>query len=107
MSYTLVSASNANVSIPAFPVGTQNPVTATFTVPNPGQSVDFTLRAASRVSAVLIRAQCGPSAAGGGAVSRLVPEASFWMPNQTAGVVDGLVSLVYYTFSREEAKPTE
>ena len=61
MSYTLVSASNANVTMPAFPAGTQNPVTATFTVPGPGP-VDFTVRAALRTSAVLIRAQCGTSA---------------------------------------------
>lgn len=56
---TLVSAANANVSIPSFPLRTIDPVTATFTVPNPGQPVDFTLRASSgRFVAVLIRAQC-------------------------------------------------
>jgi hypothetical protein len=59
MSYTVVSASNANVNIPAFPMGTTAPVTATFTVPNAGQPVDFTLRAANRINAVLIRARCG------------------------------------------------
>jgi len=56
--YTVVSATNANVTIPSFPRGTYNPVTATFTIPNPGQPVDFTLRASARQSAVLIRAQC-------------------------------------------------
>ncbi len=56
--YTLVSAINANVTIPPFSFGTYNPVTATFTIPNPGQPVDFTLRASARSNAVLIRAQC-------------------------------------------------
>lgn len=60
--YSVVSATNANVTVPGFTPGTFNPVTATFTVPNPGQPVDFTLRASSRINAVLIRAQC----AGGG-----------------------------------------
>jgi hypothetical protein len=55
---TVVSASNANVTIPPFPMGTFNPVMSTFTVPNPGQPVDFTIRASVRSRAVLIRAQC-------------------------------------------------
>ena len=61
-SLTLVSASNAVVTIPSFPPGTYNPVTATFTVPNSGQAVDFTLRASARLSSVLIRAQCSAGA---------------------------------------------
>jgi hypothetical protein len=56
--YSLVNATNANVNIPAFPPGTFNPVTATFTIPAAGQPVDFTLRASARSSAVMIRAQC-------------------------------------------------
>lgn len=56
--FTLVSATNANVAIPSFPFGTTGPVSATFTRPNAAQAVDFTLRASSRASAVLIRAQC-------------------------------------------------
>ena len=74
-SFTLVSATNAVVNIPAFPPGTYNPVTATFTRPNSGQAVDFTLRAASRLQAVLIRAQCSAGAApsGDGGVARLLP----------------------------------
>ncbi len=58
---TLVNASNANVSIPAFPLGTTAPVTTTFTRPNPALPLDFTIRAGSRVNAVLIRAQCPAS----------------------------------------------
>lgn len=57
--YTLVSAENADVTVPIFQTGTTAPVTATFTVPNPGQPVDFTLRASQRLNAVMIRAQCG------------------------------------------------
>lgn len=49
---------NANVSIPAFTLGTYNPVTVTFTTPNPNLAVDFTLRAASTFHAVFIRARC-------------------------------------------------
>ncbi|HMQ04014.1 MAG TPA: Ig-like domain repeat protein [Pyrinomonadaceae bacterium] len=55
---TLVNASNANVNIPMFPFGTTAPVITTFTRPNPALLVDFTLRAGSRINAVLIRAQC-------------------------------------------------
>ena len=49
---SVVSASNANVVVPSFPIGIVNPVTAGFTVPNPAQPVDFTLRATSRSRAV-------------------------------------------------------
>lgn len=59
---SVVSATNANVSVPAFPFGTTSPVTTTFTRPNAGQAVDFTIRASSRINAVLIRAQCSASA---------------------------------------------
>lgn len=60
---TVISSTNANISIPSIPPGTVTPVTATYTLPNPGQPVDFTLRASSRMNAVLIRAQCtgGPA----------------------------------------------
>lgn len=57
--YTLVSSGNADVTIPLFPLSTTGPVTATFTVPNAGSPVDFSLRASQRRTAVLIRAQCG------------------------------------------------
>ncbi len=58
-SFTVVSATNAIVTIPAFTPGTFAPVTATFTVINPSQPVDFTLRAASSFHAIFIRVQCG------------------------------------------------
>jgi hypothetical protein len=50
---------NAVVNIPAFTPGTYNPVTVTFTTPNPGFAVDFTLRAASQFHAANIRVRCG------------------------------------------------
>jgi hypothetical protein len=50
---------NAVVNIPAFTPGTFNPVVVTFSVINPTQPVDFTLRAASTFHAVFIRARCG------------------------------------------------
>jgi hypothetical protein len=85
-----VSASNANVNIPAFTFGTFNPATATFTVPSPGQAVDFTLRATTRFSGVLIRAQCSAPGFAANTRTSLVPDVSFWMPAQTAIGVDGL-----------------
>ena len=58
-SFTIVGVpSNATVNIPVFPAGTYNPITATFTVVDPNQPVDFTLRAASTYHAVFIRARC-------------------------------------------------
>jgi subtilisin-like proprotein convertase family protein len=58
-SLTLVGVPvNAVVNIPAFAPGTINPVTVTFTTPNPGQAVDFTLRAASTFHAAFIRVRC-------------------------------------------------
>jgi hypothetical protein len=107
--YTVVSASNANVTIPAFPFGTTAPVTATFTVPNPGQPVDFTLRAGARVNAVLIRAQCSAGAAERDADSvsqTIIPDVSFWLPTQTAPGIDGLLSLVFQ-LGRAEADREE
>ncbi len=55
---SVVSSMNAVVSIPAFPFGTFDPVNIVFALPNPGQPVDFTLRASARSNAVLIRAKC-------------------------------------------------
>lgn len=75
---TLVSSNNANVNIPAFSPGTFNPVTSTYTIPSPGQPVDFTLRASARSNAVLIRAQCS-----GGPVPTPTPTATP-TPNPTA-----------------------
>src|ERR1700730_9887491 len=57
-SFTVLSATNAVVTIPAFPPGTHNPVTASFTVINPNCPVDFTLRAASTYHAIFIHAVC-------------------------------------------------
>ncbi|MBA3572094.1 MAG: DUF3494 domain-containing protein, partial [Pyrinomonadaceae bacterium] len=57
-SFTVVSATNAVVSIPPFTPGTFDPITATFTVPNPNLPVDFTLRAASTFHAIFIRVRC-------------------------------------------------
>ncbi|MGI8898089.1 MAG: choice-of-anchor P family protein, partial [Pyrinomonadaceae bacterium] len=57
-SFTVVSSSNAVVNIPAFMPGTFNPVTATFTVIDPSQPVDFTLRAASLYHSIFIRVRC-------------------------------------------------
>lgn len=79
--FSLVEATNANVSIPAFTVGTTGAVTATFTVPNQGQAVDFTLRANTRFSGVFIRAQCGSSSRAEAAFGIHAPDVSFWLPN--------------------------
>jgi hypothetical protein len=93
---TVVSATNANVSIPSFPFGTYNPVTATFTRPNGGQATDFTLRASSRLNTILIRAQCSAGAvASRPAGARLVPRVDLWVPGQAAGGMDGILGLVY------------
>jgi len=59
LSFTVVNATNATVTIPAFASGTYNPVTATFTVNNPSLGYDFTLRAANQYHAIFIRVQCG------------------------------------------------
>ncbi len=61
--YSVVSATNAVISIPPFTVGTVNPVTATFTIPNGSLAVNFTLRASGRFGGVLILGQCtgGPA----------------------------------------------
>lgn len=81
--FTLISSSNAIVTIPPFQFGTTGPVTATFTRPNPGLPVDFTLRAASRPYAVTIRAQCGTAArAEEVALRSIVPDVSFWFEHQ-------------------------
>ncbi|MBA2750185.1 MAG: DUF5060 domain-containing protein, partial [Tatlockia sp.] len=58
-SFTLVSATNATVNIPAFVPGTYAPATATFTPINPALAVDYTLRAASTFHAANIRVRCG------------------------------------------------
>ena len=50
---------NVVVNIPPFTPGTFDPVTATFTVIDPSQPVDFTLRAASTFHAIFIRVRCG------------------------------------------------
>ncbi len=90
--FTVVSATNATVNIPTFPLGTFNPVTATFTVPNTSQPVDFTLRATTRFSGVLIQAQCGAAAASG--FSLRAPDMSFWLPNNATAGVESLLSFV-------------
>jgi hypothetical protein len=103
-SLTLVSSSNASVNIPAFPIGTFDPVTATFTVQNAGQPVDFTLRASARRQAVEIRAQCSAPSVARGAI---MPDVSFWLPAQAAGSLDGIVSLVRYALRPAELEVTE
>jgi len=58
-SFTVVGTpTNAVMIIPAFTPGTFDPVTATFTRPNPSQPVDFTLRAASLFHSIFIRVRC-------------------------------------------------
>jgi hypothetical protein len=61
LSFTVVNATNATVNTPAFPSGTYNPATATFTVNNPSLGYDFTLRAANQYHAIFIRVRCGNS----------------------------------------------
>jgi len=104
---TLVSATNAVVSIPAFPFGTFNPVTATFTRPNPSQPVDFTLRASARLNTVLIRAQCAAPVGPEGAMSRNLPDVGIWLPNQTAVGIDGLLSVFRYAVRPPESANEE
>ncbi len=58
-SFTVVSATNATVNIPAFTPGTFAPVVVTFTATNPNLAVDFTLRAASTFHAIFVRVRCG------------------------------------------------
>ena len=58
-SFTVVSATNATVNIPAFAPGTYNPVTATYTIVNPNLAIDFTIRAASTYHAIFVRVRCG------------------------------------------------
>jgi hypothetical protein len=94
--YSLVSATNAVVNISAFTPGTVGPVTATFTVPNTSQPVDFTLRATSRFSGVLIRAQCG-------GVTK--PQSKFSMTDISFlhnNVAAGFESLLGYTKQEEQ-----
>ncbi len=100
--YSLVSATNATVNIPAFTIGTFSPVTATFTVPNTGQPVDFTLRAAARFSGVLIRAQCAATAFAGSGFGLNAPDLSFWLPDNMKGF-ESLLSVA----ARPEAKREE
>jgi hypothetical protein len=58
-SLTVVGApTNVVVNIPAYPAGTYNPVTLTFTAIDPALPVDFTLRAASTFHAANIRVRC-------------------------------------------------
>jgi hypothetical protein len=89
-SFSLVSASNATVNIPAFTTGTYNPVTATFTVPNTALPVDFTLRAMGRTSGVLIRAQCSGtgSRAASASLGLSAPDVSFWMADNTPAAMN-------------------
>ncbi|MDQ3749276.1 MAG: hypothetical protein M3367_09750, partial [Acidobacteriota bacterium] len=58
-SFTVVSATNATVNIPAFTPSTFAPVVVTFTAINPNLAVDFTLRAASTFHAIFVRVRCG------------------------------------------------
>jgi len=58
LSFTVVSATNATVNIPAYTPGTYNPTTATYTIIDSNQPVDFTLRAASLYHAIFIRVRC-------------------------------------------------
>ena len=56
--FTVVNATNAIVNIPPFTSGTYNPVTATYTIINPNQAVDITLRATNQFHGALIRLRC-------------------------------------------------
>lgn len=56
--FTVVNATNATVTIPAFTPGTYAPITATYTVINPNQPVDITLRATNQFHGALIRLRC-------------------------------------------------
>ncbi len=57
--FTVVNATNAIVTIPVFTPGTFAPVTATYTIINPGLPVDITLRATNQFHGVIIRLRCG------------------------------------------------
>jgi hypothetical protein len=52
---------NATVSIPVFAPGTKSPLTVSYTVNDPSQNADFTLRAADLFHAINIRVQCQAS----------------------------------------------
>ena len=97
---SVISAFNADVSVPVFPFGTTGPVTATFTRPDPGQAADFTLRASSRLNTVLIRAQCPaqPLAEERPAAGASAP---IWLPSQIGSAADGLMNLLFYVFGPE------
>jgi hypothetical protein len=107
--FTVVSATNALVTIPSFPFGTTNPVTATFTRPDPSQPVDFTLRASSRPYAITIRAQCGASAAQElrSAFRSIVPDVSFWLPQETGSGPHSLVGMFRFSLARRERSRDE
>lgn len=59
-SFTVLSVTNATVTIPPFVPGTFSPVTATFTAINTAQPVAFNLRAASTFHAANIQVRCVP-----------------------------------------------
>ena len=103
-SLSLENSSNATVTIPGFQNGTYDPVTATFTVPNASQPVDFTLRAESRRNAVLIRAQCsGAAAVNEQPGSRFVATAAMWMPSANTPAAQVLVGLFSFLFTPSES----
>ena len=54
---------NATVSIPPFTQGTTDPVIVSYTVNDPSQSADFTLRAADLYHVIFVRVQCPASQA--------------------------------------------
>ena len=56
--FTVVSATNAVVTIPPFTPGTFLPVTATYTIINPSLPVDITFRATNQFHGVIIRLRC-------------------------------------------------
>jgi hypothetical protein len=58
--FTVVNTTNATVNIPVFMSGTYAPVTAAYTIINPSQPVDITLRAINQFHDALIRLQCSP-----------------------------------------------
>jgi len=58
-SLTLVNATNAAVTVPVVTPDTTTPVTVTYTITNPNQPVDITLRATGANEIILIRLRCG------------------------------------------------
>jgi len=58
-SLTLVNATNAVVTVPVVTPDTTTPVTVTYTITNPNQPVDITLRATGANEIILIRLRCG------------------------------------------------